>query len=177
MFGFSSPFSVNSLVRRKWANRPSSRRSFTITSILERSDNKIWGSHFGVPRSIAEKLIDGRSCRVVFTLNGSDEQQRALLPRGDGSFVITVNKGLLKALNLEVGMKVTVTLRKDESQYGLPMPEELQELLRQDKDGDRLFHALTAGKRRTLLYIVASARDPEKRLQRSLVVIRHLTGC
>jgi uncharacterized protein YdeI (YjbR/CyaY-like superfamily) len=69
---------------------------------------------------------------------------------------------------------VDVSLRKDRSKYGLPMPEELQEVLRQDKEGERLFHALTAGKRRTLLHIVGSSRGTDRRIASALVIIRHL---
>ncbi|MBK7871886.1 MAG: hypothetical protein IPJ74_15005 [Saprospiraceae bacterium] len=40
-------------------------------------------------------------------------------------------------------MQVQATLRKDDSKYGLPMPEELAELLELDEEGNRFFHALT----------------------------------
>jgi uncharacterized protein YdeI (YjbR/CyaY-like superfamily) len=69
---------------------------------------------------------------------------------------------------------VSVLLKKDESEYGLPMPEELQELLLQDEEGDRLFHALTIGKQRTLLYIVGSVKDTGKRISRALAIVNHL---
>jgi len=110
----------------------------------------------------------------VCTLNDSVEKQCALLPFGDGRFVITVNKGLQKQLGLKVGMSVKVHLRKDETTYGLPMPEELKEVLRQDKQGHRLFHALTPGKLRTLLYIVGQAKGVDNKIFRSLTIVRHL---
>ena len=93
---------------------------------------------------------------------------------GNATYVISVNRNLLKALRLSVGQKVTVGLRKDESQYGLPMPEEFAELLRQDKEGDRLIHALTPGKLRTLLYIAGRGKDADKRIERSIIIVKHL---
>ena len=54
------------------------------------------------------------------------------------------------------------------------MPEELRELFRQDKEGNKLFHALTRGKQRTLLYIIGNGKSPEKRAIRSIAIINHL---
>jgi uncharacterized protein YdeI (YjbR/CyaY-like superfamily) len=54
------------------------------------------------------------------------------------------------------------------------MPEELAELLAQDEEGDRLFHALTPGKLRTLLYLVGQPKSSDIRLHRALVVVEHL---
>ena len=88
--------------------------------------------------------------------------------------VITVNKKLRDSLGLAFGMEVDVRLMKDTTEYGLPLPEEFQELLRQDTEGNRLFHALTRGRQRTLLYIVGSAKNPEKRIARSISIIKHL---
>ena len=150
------------------------KNTLQFTSTLEKSSNKLWGGHFGVPKSIAQKLIHGDSRRVVCALNGSAEHQCALLPHGNGSFVITVNKKLRDTLRLEFGMPVQVSLRKDDSKYGLPMPEELEELLRQDKEGHRLFHSLTPGRLRTLLYIVGQAKNSDNRIARALIIVHHL---
>jgi hypothetical protein len=145
-----------------------------FTSILERSDNNLWGCHFRVPEHIAGRLIDGGSRRVVCMLNGSVERQCAILPRGKGLFVITVNRQLRDKLGLSFGMEVRVDLRRDSSEYGLPLPDELRELLRQDKEGNVLFNALTRGGQRTLLYIVGSAKSSEKRAARAVTVVNHL---
>ncbi len=151
-----------------------SKTALQFTSRLEQSHNRLWGGHFGVPISVAQKLVDAGSRRVVCSINGSPEYQCALLPHGDGLYVVSVNKKLRSALGLSFGMAVHVSLRKDESKYGLPMPEELEELLRQDKEGHRLFHSLTAGRQRTLLYTINSAKNTETRLTRAVIIIRHL---
>lgn len=145
-----------------------------FTSTIELSSNKLWGAHFGVPDVIARQFIEGDDRRVVCTLNEQVEYQCALLPHGEGSFVISVNKKIRDTLGLKPGSSVRVSLRKDESEYGLPMPEELEELLRQDEEGNRLFHALTPGKLRTLLYIVGHVKTSDKRLARSLTIVEHL---
>lgn len=148
---------------------------FSFNAVLEESTNKLWGCHFAVPQMVVDTLIaEGGARRVVCVLNEKMEYQCALLPRGDGSFLITVNKKTQTNLGLTIGSKVNVSLRKDESEYGLPMPEELAELLAQDEEGNRLLHALTPGKLRTLLYIVGQPKNSDIRLHRALTVVEHL---
>jgi len=145
-----------------------------FASILERSNNKLWGCHVRVPKRIAKRLIVNKSRRVVCSVNGSPEFQCAILFYSHEIPVISINKKLRDSLGLDFGIKASVRLKKDESEYGLPVPEELRALFQQDKEGKVIFHALTRGKQRTLLYIIGSAKSPEKRIVRALVIIRHL---
>ncbi len=155
-------------------SKKSQRKTLQFTSTIEHSTNKLWGAHFEVPKRIAAQLIKGQDRRVICSLNGEAEYQCALLPHGNGSFVITVNKKLRDKLHLKPGTEVEVRLRKDESAYGLPMPEELREVLRQDSRADKLFHALTPGKQRTLLYIVGNVKDTDRRIMRAITIAEHL---
>ncbi len=146
-----------------------------FNSVLEESTNKLWGCHFAVPLLVVNTLIAGtEDRRVVCLLNEKVEYQCALLPRGDGTFVITMNKKIQTKLGLKFGSNVAVSLRKDESEYGLPMPEELAELLAQDDAGNKFFHALTPGKIRTLLYIIAQPKNSDARLSRAITIMEHL---
>jgi uncharacterized protein YdeI (YjbR/CyaY-like superfamily) len=85
-----------------------------------------------------------------------------------------VNKKLRERLKLTDGTEVNVTLRKDDSKYGLPMPEELQEVLNTDQEGNDLFQALTPGKKRSLLHIVGTYKTTDLKIKKSLVIIDHL---
>lgn len=145
-----------------------------FTAVLEKFNSNLWGHHLSVPDAVAQVFVANNTKRVVCTLNETAEFQAALMPKGDGSWFININKTLRDKLGLKIGTPVRVALRKDESDYGLPMPEELAELLLQDEEGNQIFHALTAGKQRTLLYIVGSVKSPELRLNRAIVVVEHL---
>lgn len=147
--------------------------SFQFDSILELSDNRLWGAHFVVP-DLVLKALSSDNKRVICLLNGKVEYQCAMVPKGEGIYVISVNKKIRDQLKLVPGSKVHVALKKDESVYGLPMPEELEEVLSQDTEGNRLFHALTDGKIRTLLYIVGHVKSSEKRIERALIIVKHL---
>ena len=134
-----------------------------------------YGWHFIlVERKIAEKFpTDGKSRRVVCTLNGEVTFQAGLM-HYHGDFFISVNKPTRTKLGLEAGDLVAVELAADESEYGLPMPEEFREILDQDPEGDKLFHALTAGKQRSLLYYLSKTKDMDKTIHCGLIVVEHL---
>jgi hypothetical protein len=145
-----------------------------FTARLERSTNKLWGAHLVVPPAVAAALDGPDHRRVLCRLNATVEYQCALIPQAKGRFVITVNTSLRQKLGLEIGHEARVELARDESAYGLPVPEELTELFRQDKTGKRLFHALTKGRQRTLLYIIGKPKDPASRAHRAVEILRHL---
>lgn len=135
-----------------------------FTAVLETSNNKLWGFHLPVPEWVAQSFISQGTRRVICTLNNQAAFQCGLIPKGEGDFCIMVNKKWRTQLGLREGSAVSVQLSKDESEYGLPLPEELQEALDQDEAGRDFFEALPPGKKRTLLYIVGFVKDQEKRI-------------
>ena len=148
--------------------------SLQFTSILEISTNKLWGAHLPVPGLIAQTFLADDAKRVICTLNEKVEFQCALVPKGEGVYCIVVNKKIRDQLGLKEGSTARVSLQKDESEYGLPMPEELAEVLAQDEEGNRLFHALSPGKLRTLLYIVGQVKNTDARITRAFAIVEHL---
>lgn len=155
----------------------STQPPFDFEAALQSSESKIYQTHVVVPSEIASRFHAEGTKRVVAKLTSesmSVEYQCGLIPRGKGKTVIMVNKDHRAKLSIDAGSVVLVQLRKDDSEYGLEMPEELAELLRQDAEGDRFFHALPEGKRRTLLYIVSSMKNPIRRIERAIAVVEHL---
>jgi bifunctional DNA-binding transcriptional regulator/antitoxin component of YhaV-PrlF toxin-antitoxin module len=147
-----------------------------FTAVLLKGD-EAFGWHFlrfNANKVAALDFEDKKSRRVLCTLNGRHTFQCALLPWTKVGFCIVVNKKIRDKLGIVDGDKVTVELVKDESKYGLPMPKELKEVLRQDKEGDKLFHALTPGKQRTMLYYIAKSKDVDRRIHFALVLVEHL---
>jgi translation initiation factor IF-1 len=146
-----------------------------FTTRLTKSLGYDSGWHFiPVKAKIGEKFEkkDG-SRRVVCTINGAETFQCALLP-SDGDFVIVVNKVKRDRLKIVDGDRITVELKVDDSKYGLPMPVEFKEVLKQDPAGSKLFHALTAGKQRSMLYFIGKVKDVDRRIHTALIVIEHL---
>lgn len=112
--------------------------------------------------------------RLVCTVNGKVKYQCALQGLGNGAGWIGLNKARMQELGVVKGNSVTVKLSQDKSKYGLPMPEELEELLRQDEKGNKRFEQLTPGKQRNILHYVANPKNPDRRLDRAVTVIENL---
>lgn len=141
---------------------------------LERFDSDLWHFHIPVPDGVAQKFLEKEQKRVICTLNGEVVFHCALMPKGDGSWFINVNKELRKKLGLKEGSVVNAELKMDDSKYGMPMPEELGELLAIDDEGSRYFHSLTPGKQRNLIYMVASPKTSDTRIKKALVIVDYL---
>lgn len=142
---------------------------------LANLNSNLWGYYLSVPEKVADEIIENqKDRRVVCTLNDTLSFQCALMPKGDGTYFVMVNKENRDKLGLKLGNEVQVTLQRDNSEYGLPMPEEMAEVLASDPEGNELFHALTPGKQRNLLYIAGKVKSSELRIHKALVIIEHL---
>ena len=151
---------------------PRSAKPTNLTATLTKTKSGWYFLRF--PAEIGLRFpSDVRSRRVVCTLNGKHTFQCALLPNKD-EFCIGVNKAVREKLGLEDGSVVSIRLEPDTTKYGAPISKELKEVLKQDPEGSRLFHALTAGKQRSLIYMIGGVRDIDKRIHLSLIVLEHI---
>lgn len=150
-----------------------SKAKFETTLITSGATATVW--HFlPVPREkVAHFGFKGNLRRVICTLNGVETFNCSLFPN-KGDYLITLNKKMRDKFGLSVGDTITVELKKDSSKYGMPMPEEFGEVLRQDPDGDRLFNELSSGNQRLLLKLIIMVNDVDKRIYRSLAAVEHL---
>lgn len=112
--------------------------------------------------------------RVLFSVNGSENWHGGFVSLGDGNAYITLNTARLKQLGLSTGDEVELTLMQDESEFGMPVPVELDELLAQDEEGLQRFMGLTPGKQRYIIHYINSVKSGEKRLERALLLIGNL---
>src|SRR5258708_14187527 len=103
-----------------------SQKSVTFETTLTRSPAESGWHFLIVTKEVVDKFgFEGKSKRIVCTINNGEGFQCALLPSGE-LFYIIVNKKKRDALGIVAGDKIDVLLAKDESKYGLPMPEEFQ---------------------------------------------------
>ncbi len=141
---------------------------------LEQLDSSIWGQHIKVPKKVSDKFLADGNKRVICKVNDQFEFHAAIMPEGKGKFFVNFSKQNSKKYKLEEGQILNIELVKDESKYGIPMPEEFQELLYQDIEGDKVFHALTPGKQRSLLHMIGTVKSPDIRIRKGLVILYHL---
>lgn len=143
-------------------------------AIVENFNTKLWTYHIKVPDPVARHFLDQGDKRVVCTLNNLLELQCAIMSAGDGVYFINLNKKIRDQLNLKEGAGVSVKLEKDTSEFGLPFPPELEEVLKQDKAGALFFNALTPGKQRNIIFGVNQVKHTDLRILRAMIMIDHL---
>jgi hypothetical protein len=148
-----------------------SENTVHFTSII---GDETWGHCFPVPPIYADmfKTANG-SRRVVCVINDSMTLHGAIMPYSEG-WVMSMNKTNLKKLGLKVGSPVQVNMRQDTSEFGLPMPEELSEVLEQDAEANHYFDILTAGKKRSLIHIVIGVKNVDKRIEKAFMIAEKL---
>lgn len=122
---------------------------------------------------VASFGFKGNLRRVICTLNEIETFNCSLFP-SKGDYFITLNKERRDKLELELGDSVAVELVKDTSAYGMPVPEEFAEVLRQDPDGERLFNALSPGNQRLMLKLIVFVKDVDRRIARAIAGIEML---
>lgn len=142
---------------------------------LEQLESSVWGQHIKVPEKVASKLIkETKDKRVICKVNDIFSFNAALMPAGKGVYFVNFSKQNSKKFGLTEGEMLNIELTKDDSKYGMPMPEEFQELLYQDEEGNELFHALTPGKQRTLLHIIGKVKSQDIRIRKGMIMLNHL---
>jgi len=148
-------------------------------SILEATDSTPAYHILKFPKElVASFSFKGNLRRVICALNGAETYNCALFPSKNDYF-ITVNKKLRDRFGLKIGDLVSVELQNDTSKFGMPMPEEFAEVLRQDPEGDRLFNALPPGDQRLMLKLIVFVKDPDRRIARALAgieLLKHSAG-
>jgi len=127
-----------------------------------------------VPANIVKKEGGPGKKRFICTVNQKVSYPCGLMALRSGMAYISINKSRLAALKLKLGDAVDVELVPDESEFGMPVPEELEELLAQDPEGDERFRALSPGKQRNIIYYVSGVKSSQLRIDRALKLIGNL---
>lgn len=130
------------------------------------------GMHFvTVPAAVKRRFAERGTARVVATIGHLAPFQCGLMPVKGGDGYLIVNKTRQKLLGLNPGDTVDVSIARDESEFGAPMPEELESLLAQDEEAKAAFDALTPGKKRAVMYGVAREKDAERRIEAAVKLL------
>jgi hypothetical protein len=136
--------------------------------ILERFDN---GMHYILlDKKTSSALSKYKSKRVICELNNELSFHCAIMPKKEGGYYINIGAAICKKLKIGKGSRVTATFSEDHSTYQFEFPEEFQEVLQSDPDAEKIFHSLTMGNQRGLIYLVTQVKSVDKRIERSLKI-------
>ena len=115
--------------------------STTILRFGQMGDKTGW-TYILIPAELAAQLFPGN--KTTFRVKGKLDQmpvkQQALLPMGDGNFILPLNAGMRKKLKKQKGDHVHAELEKDSTP--IPLNNELINCLEDEPDAFRYFQSL-----------------------------------
>jgi hypothetical protein len=96
--------------------------SYTTTILkFEKQGEKTGWTYIDVPAAIAEQLKHG--CKRSFRVKGKLDQhliaQVALIPMGDGNFIMPINAAMRKVTGKRQGSSLQIQLQEDSKEYEL----------------------------------------------------------
>jgi len=139
---------------------------------VQKFDYALGYHYFVVPEEEALKFDGGKwPVRVVCTINGLFSWQGAL-QRANGGFHILLAQTNLRKLGLRIGSAFEAELAPDNSEFGLPMPEAMQELLQQDANLNTLWEGFGISMKRNTLYYVNGTKNPDLQIKRAMQMIQ-----
>lgn len=152
---------------------------YSFTSKIELLD-KLKLRHITVSKEILEKFRTENdegsvfNQRFIIALNDTIHWQAGSVSLGGNAAYITISTERMKILKLDIGDSVNVTLERDFSEYGFEVPEEFEEVLKQDHEGKTRFESLSLGKRRATIYLVMQLKTSDKRIEKSMAILENL---
>ena len=146
----------------------------TFNTVVSKFEDSLWGYHLKVPEAIYQSFAEQKIKRVLMQINQSEKLHAGFMPEGNGKYFLMLSKDLMKRLQLAGNQEVEVCIEKDTSRYGMPISEEMKELLELDPEGEAYFHKLTPGKIRSLLHLVNKIKSSDKRIEKSIIILEHL---
>ena len=119
------------------------------------------------PFPIAERLGSRGQVPVAGTLNGIPFRGM-LLPWGDGTHCLTVDRSLREAAGISAGDHVAVECAIDREPRPIEVPSELAATLEGDADARAAFESLAPSHRKEYARWIAEAAKPETRIARAV---------
>ncbi len=133
------------------------------------------GMHFiMLDKSIVSKLTENGNKRAICTLNETERFHCAIMPKNEGGHFINIGLTVCKKLKIKEGSTVTASFQIDTSEYQFEMPEELAEVLETDAKASEVFHRLTEGNQRGLIYLVGQVKSSNKKIERALKIAEQI---
>lgn len=129
-----------------------------------------------IPAKVAVKLKPGnkKSFRVKGKLDEFSIGQVALMPMGEGDFIMAINAAMRKGINKQKGATVEVSLEADDSE--IPVSPELMECLADDPAAMRQFEQLSGSHKKYYSRWIESAKTLQTKTKRIAVAVKTLAS-
>lgn len=129
------------------------------------------GMHYiRIDDETARQFLEEGHKRVVCTLNDQIDFHCAIMPKKESGYFVNIGAAICKKLKIKAGAEVKAKFSTDTTEYQFEMPEELQEVLVSDPEAMEIFHTLTPGNQRGIIYLVTLLKTSQKRIERALMI-------
>jgi hypothetical protein len=124
-------------------------------------------TYIDIPADIAQQIKPGnrKSFRVRGTLDSFSIAGIAVMPMGNGNFILTLNAALRKGVHKREGAMLQVGLEEDVD-FKLIVPDDLQDCLADDPEALQFFESLLGSHRRYFVNWLNSAKTIDTRAKR-----------
>ncbi|MEO6328018.1 MAG: YdeI/OmpD-associated family protein [Ginsengibacter sp.] len=131
--------------------------SATLLKFAEQGEKTGW-TYIDVPEEIAQKLKpdNKKSFRVKGYLDDYYFEGKALLPMGNGNFIMALKKEIRKAIGKRKGSMITVKMEADDSPVALDT--DLMKCLADEAEAQSFFKTLTPGHQKYFSNWIDSAK-------------------
>ncbi|MCC8409673.1 YdeI/OmpD-associated family protein [Mucilaginibacter sp. UR6-1] len=145
-----------------------------ILQFAENGDKTGW-TYIQVPAHLAAELKPGhkRSFRVKGMLDGLAIAGVALLPQGEGNFIMPVNAQMRKGIRKGEGAMLQVQLQEDKD-FKIEVPDDLAECLEYEPEAGEYFYGLTPSHRGYFVKWIDSAKTQPIRDKRIALTVNAL---
>ena len=148
----------------------------TFTTTIQKFDKqgeKTGWTYIAITASQAKKLKDSKvSFRVRGTLDAYPLEKAALLPMGDGGFILPINGTIRKAIGKRQGNKLRVSLEADDRKFILS--PDLIACLKDDPMAYTNFKNLTGSHQRYFSKWIDSAKTSATKTKRIIMAVTAL---
>lgn len=140
-----------------------------LNAIIEKFDKmgeKTGWTYVFIPFDVAEKINPKvkKSYRVKGKIDSIPIKQMALIPMGNGDFIIPLKADLRKKIKKQKGEKVKLVLELDASEFKIS--SDFLECLKDDKSAEKFFKALTPGHQKYYSKWIDEAKTIETKSKR-----------
>jgi hypothetical protein len=150
--------------------------SFTTTILKfgEQGEKTGW-TYIEVPAEYAEKLKPGnkQSFRVKGKLDEFVIGEVALMPMGDGNFIMPLNAAIRKGIGKRKGAKLSINLELDDAP--LKVSKDLLDCLADEPKALEFFNKMTAGHRRYYSNWIESAKTETTKAKRIAMAVNAIS--
>ncbi|MGZ3751120.1 MAG: YdeI/OmpD-associated family protein [Mucilaginibacter sp.] len=137
-----------------------------ILQFAEQGEKTGW-TYIEIPADIAQQMKPGnkKSFRVRGMLDAFPVRGMALMPMGDGNFIMALKAEVRKGIHKRAGAMLQVRLEED-IDFKVEMPDDLQECFDFEPEAFEFFNSLAKSHREYFIKWIEGAKTNETRAKR-----------